>query len=140
MSEQARADLLERIAESHRDLLRDETRAFAFLATVMADGSPQVTPVWFDVEGELIRVNTARGRVKDYNMTARRHVALSIIDPNDMYHYLQLRGVVESISEDGARQHIDHLAHKYVGTPTYQNYRGETRVIYRIRPTAVSTM
>lgn len=128
------------LPESHRDLLNDDVRAFAFLATVMPDGSPQVTPVWFDIQGELIRVNSARGRVKDKNMTERREVALAIVDPQRMYRYMQIRGTVESISEEGGRDHIDKLARKYRGTPTYDWYRGEQRVIYRIRPRAASTM
>lgn len=130
--------MVEAVPEAYRDLLSDEVQAFAFLATEMPDGSPQVTPVWFDVEGELIRVNTIRGRVKDRNMTERPRVALSIIDPDHMYRYLQVRGSVESSSEQGAKEHIDRLASKYLGTPTYERYRGETRVIYRIRPEAVS--
>jgi len=128
------------VPESHRDLLSDDLQAFAFLTTVMPDGSPQVTPVWFDTEGDLIRVNSARGRVKDRNMTDRPQVALAIVDPKQMYRYVQIRGKVESISEEGAREHIDKLARKYRGTPTYEWWRGEQRVIYRIRPRALSTM
>ena len=128
------------IPETHRHLLDDDTKAFAFLATEMSDGSPQVTPIWFDTEGELIRLNTARGRVKDRNMTARPRVALTIIDPKRMYSYIQVRGSVESSTEEGAREHIDRLAHKYRGTPTYENYRGEQRVIYYIKPRNVSRM
>ena len=128
------------LPESHRDLLSDEVRAFAFLATVMPDGTPQVTPVWFDTEGELIRVNSARGRVKDRNMAARPQVALAIIDPKRIYRYIQIRGTVESISEEGGRDHIDKLARKYRGTTNYEWFRGEQRVIYRIRPRAASSM
>ena len=63
------------IPESHQDLLKDETKAFAYLATLMKDGSPQVTPIWFDTEGEYIRINTAKGRIKDKNMRVRPSVA-----------------------------------------------------------------
>lgn len=129
-----------KVPESHRELLDDDVKAFAFLATEMPNGSPQVTPVWFDTEDELIRVNTARGRVKDANMTDRPRVALSIVNPRSMYKYIQIRGTIESISEEGAREHIDKLAGKYLGTATYENYRGEQRVIYRIRPESVSRM
>ena len=128
------------LPESHRDLLSDDLRAFAFLSTVMPDGTPQVTPVWSDTEGEFIRVNSARGRVKDRNMTERPQVSLAIVDPTRMYRYIQIRGMVESISEQGAREHIDKLARKYRGTPTYEWYRGEKRVIYRIRPRASNSM
>lgn len=126
------------IPPSHRDLLLDETRAFAFLATSMKDGSPQVTPVWFDMQGERIRINTARGRVKEKNMKARRQVALAIIDPQDPYRYVQVRGRVVEISEAGAREHIDRLSEKYTGSAEYQNYQGETRVIFYIQPESFS--
>lgn len=127
------------IPESHHDLLADEKRAFAFLATVMDDGSPQVTPVWFDTDGDRIRVNTARGRVKDKNMTARPRVALAISDPDDPYRYLQIRGTVVSASEEGAGEHIDRLAKKYIGQDRYPWSRpGEVRVTYVIRPDKVS--
>lgn len=125
---------------SHQDLLEDEAKAMAFLATVMDDGSPQVTPVWFDMEDELIRVNTARGRVKDRNMTSRPEVAIAIIGLDDPYRYLQVRGKVISANEEGAREHIDKLARKYRGTPTYQDYKGEVRVIYRIQAKSFSLM
>ena len=126
------------IPASHQDLMRDATRAFAFLATVMKDGSPQVTPVWFDTEGDLIRINTARGRVKESNMKARRQVALAIIDMTDPYRYLQVRGRVVQITEAGAREHIDRLSEKYTGNSAYENYQGETRVIFYIQPESVS--
>ncbi|MFN2148958.1 MAG: PPOX class F420-dependent oxidoreductase [Anaerolineales bacterium] len=126
------------VPDSHKDLLQDETRAFAFLATSMKDGSPQVTPVWFDMDGERIRINTARGRVKEKNMKARRQVALAIIDPDDPYRYIQVRGRVVEIREAGAREHIDWLSEKYTGNQEYQNYRGETRVIFYIEPESVS--
>jgi PPOX class probable F420-dependent enzyme len=129
-----------RIPQSHRDLFEDATPAYAFLATVMADGSPQVTPVWFDVEGDLLRVNTVRGRVKDCNMTARPSVALVIQDPADPYRYVQLRGKVIEASEEGATAHIDKLAGKYTGEAKYAwASAGEERVIYTIRPMAVSS-
>jgi PPOX class probable F420-dependent enzyme len=127
------------IPESHRDLLSDSTRAFAYLATVMKDGSPQVTPVWFDMEDETVRVNTARGRVKDRNMGRRPKVALAIQDPSDPYRYVQIRGTVIGSTEEGAARHIDRLAGKYTGKAQYRKLNpGEVRVIYRIRIDAVS--
>ena len=80
--------------EKFRDLLNPETKAFLFLATTMSDGSPQVTPVWFDSDDEHILVNTNEGRVKDRNMKARSKVAMVIQDPADAYRYLQIRGEV----------------------------------------------
>ena len=128
------------IPEEFRDLLADEKRALAFLATMMEDGTPQVTPVWFDTEGELIRINTARGRVKDRNMTARPKVALAIMDLQDPYRYLQIRGEVIDSTESGAREHIDKLAHKYRGIETYEWYQGETRVLFQIQAKSAQTM
>ncbi len=128
-----------KISESHRDLLREDTRAIAYLATLMADGTPQVTPVWFDTEADLIRVNTARGRTKDRNMTARPSVALAIADPKDPYRYLQVRGTVVEAREEGAAEHIDKLAGKYTGDPHYRwATPGMIRVIYYIRPDSVN--
>jgi PPOX class probable F420-dependent enzyme len=128
------------VPDSHRDLLADETKAFAFLATTMPDGTPQVTPVWFDTEGERIRVNTARGRVKDLNMSHRPAIALAIIDPRNPYRYVQIRGAVVDVTEEGARAHIDRLAGKYQGVKTYSGRPNETRVIYTIEPHHSNTM
>ncbi len=127
------------IPEKFRDLLTK--KAFAHLATLMQDGSPQVTPVWFDFDGTHIRINSAKGRVKDKNMRRNGRVAIAIQDPENPYRYLALRGRVEEISETGADAHIDTLTKKYLGQDRYP-YRqtGEVRVMYRIRPDRVSTM
>lgn len=131
---------MELIPNSHLDLLQDERKAIAILSTVMSDGSPQSTPVWFDTDVGLIRVNTARGRVKDENMSLRPAVAVVILDPESTYRYVQIRGLVVKSMEDGARVHIDLLAKKYLGQQTYENYDGETRVMYFIKPISVSVM
>jgi len=128
------------VPESHIDLLRDEKRTLAILATTMPDGSPQATPVWFDMEGDSLCFNTARGRVKDRNLLARPHVAIVIVDPDNPYRYLQIRGSVQDSTTDGAREHIDRLAEKYLGTPSYENFQGETRVTYCIQIDSVNTM
>ncbi len=128
------------IPKSHRDLLSDDVRSFAVLATTMPDGSPQATPVWFDQEGEFMRVNTARDRVKDRNMMARPWVALTILDPDDPYRYIQIRGEVVENTEQGAVDHINRLSAKYTGNPKYQVAEGDVRVIYKIRPTSVFSM
>lgn len=127
------------IPQEFRDLLTK--KAFAHLATIMPDGSPQVTPVWFDFDGGHVRVNSAKGRIKDKNMRRSGRVALAIQDPDNPYRYLAVRGRVEEITEAGADPHIDSLAKKYLGQDRYP-YRqpGEVRVIYRIRPERVSTM
>jgi PPOX class probable F420-dependent enzyme len=127
------------IPEAFKDLL--QKRAFAHLATLMPDGSPQVTPVWIDYDSECIIVNSARGRVKDRNMERDRRVALSIQDPDNPYRYLQIRGKVIDMTEQGADASIDKLAKKYTGADKYPNRRtGEVRVIYRIKPESVTTM
>ncbi len=125
----------------YADLFRDDREAFAHLGTLMRDGRPQVTPVWFDYDGGTFRVNSARGRVKDRNMRRNPAVALSIIDPANAYRHVAIQGRVVEITEDGADAHIDRLAQKYLGRERYPNRRpGEVRVIYRIRPEHVSGM
>jgi PPOX class probable F420-dependent enzyme len=114
-------------------------KAFANLATVNPNGSPQVTPVWFDFDGKYIRVNSARGRVKDKNMRRDPRVALSILDPDNPYRYLAIRGRVIKITEDGAVDHINALAKKYRGMETYRGRSpGEVRVMYVIEPRRVA--
>ena len=121
-----------------KDLL-DSKKVFAHLATLMADGTPQVTPVWFDYERGKIRVNSARGRVKVANMEKRPSVALSMIDPDNAYRYVQIRGRVTHVTEEGAAKHIDSLTKKYLGKDKYPFAKpGEVRVIFEIEPTGVS--
>jgi PPOX class probable F420-dependent enzyme len=121
--------------------LMTEKRAFAHLATIMPDGSPQVTPVWFDYVDGAVRVNTAKGRVKARNMTEGAAVALSILDPDNAYRYLQIRGRVRRVTEEGASAHIDSLAKKYLGKDKYPFAQpGEIRVMYEIKPRAVQVM
>jgi PPOX class probable F420-dependent enzyme len=119
------------IPDQYKDLL--QKKAFAHLATVMKDGSPQVTPIWFDYDGTHVRINSAKGRWKDKNMRNRPKVALSILDPDNPYRYMQIRGTVTEVTESGADAHIDSLAKKYLGQDKYP-YRqpGEERVIYKI--------
>jgi PPOX class probable F420-dependent enzyme len=128
-----------KIPAGFEDLLAK--KSFAFFATVMPDGSPQVTPVWLDFDGEYIRVNSAKGRVKDKNMRRDPRVALSMTDPENSYRHLSIRGKVVDITEKGADAHIDALAKKYLGLDTYPYHQpGEVRVIYRIQPLHASTM
>jgi PPOX class probable F420-dependent enzyme len=128
-----------KIPETYKDLL--QKKAFANLANLMADGRPQVTPVWFDLDGSHIRINSAKGRVKDKNMRRNKNVALSITDPDNPYRHLDVQGEVVEITEQGADAHIDALAKKYLGKDQYP-YRqpGEVRVIYKIRPDRVTQM
>ena len=113
-----------------------EKKALAHLATLMPDGTPQVTPVWVEYDGRHVVVNSARGRQKDRNMRANAAVALSICDPDNPYRYLEVRGRVVEITEQGADAVIDRLAKKYLGKDRYPfRAPGEVRVTYRIEPT-----
>jgi PPOX class probable F420-dependent enzyme len=121
--------------------LLTEKKAFAHLATLMPDGSPQVTPVWFDYKDGKFIVNTARGRVKDRNMSKNARVALSIIDPDNPYAHIAVRGKIVRVSEEGANDSIDRLAMKYLGKDKYPMHKpGDVRVIYEIEPISVSAM
>jgi len=131
---------LNAIPESHRDLVTDKKKAFASLATLMDDGSPQVTPVWFDVEGEFLRVNTVRGRVKDRNMASRGKVAVLIMDPDDPYRYIHIRGTVAAQREEDAVEHTHLLARKYLNVDKNPWHERQSRVIFLIQPDSVSTM
>ena len=121
------------IPEKYRDLFNK--RAFASLATLMPNGDVQVTPVWVDAENGNVIFNSARGRVKDKNVRRDPRVTLTLIDPDNPYRYLEVRGRVVDITEKGADQHIDKLAKKYLGVDKYP-YRqpGEVRVLYRVKP------
>jgi PPOX class probable F420-dependent enzyme len=132
------------IPDSFRDLL--DRPVVVTLVTVMPDGQPQATPVWVKYDGTHVLVNTARGRQKDRNMLRDSKVTVLSIDPDNPYRYLEVRGVVEEVTEEGAVDLINELAKKYRGvdeyyggvTPAEQRHR-ETRVTYKIRPTRVLT-
>lgn len=122
---------MKKIPESHIDILNK--KSFAHLATIMPDGTPQVTPVWVDYDGTYIIINSARGRVKTRNMQAGSPVAVEIMDADNPYRYLQVRGKVVDVSEEGADAVIDSLAKKYLGVDSYPYRReGEVRVTYKI--------
>ena len=122
------------------DLL-EQKKAFAHLATLMPDGSPQVTPVWFDYKDGRIRVNSAKGRTKSRNMKEGSRVALAITDPDNPYRYIQVRSQVGRVTEEGASAHIDSLAKKYLGQEKYPYARpGEIRIIFEIEPTSAHAM
>jgi PPOX class probable F420-dependent enzyme len=128
------------VPDKYLDLLQRK-KAFAIISTVMPDGSPQVTPVWFDYTNGIVRVNTARGRVKARTLKTGARVALAIVDPDNPYRYVQIRGRVRRVTEDGAAQHIDSLAKKYLGKDKYPNAQpGEVRVMAEIEPTSTSGM
>ena len=125
--------------EKYKDLF--DKKAFAHLATVNNDGTPQVTPVWVDYDGSHVLVNSARGRQKDKNMERNPSVSLSIMDPDNPYRYLEVRGRVAEITEEGAEDHIDKMAKKYMGLDKYPlRQPGERRVLYKIKPERTSQM
>ena len=127
------------IPASHADLLTTKA-AFANLATLNADGSPQVTPVWVDFDGTHLLINTARGRVKARNLAREPRVAISISDPENPYRYLGIQGRVVEMTETGGDAHIDKMAKKYLGKDSYPfRAPGEVRVIARISPEKVHT-
>lgn len=124
--------------ESHQDLLTDETKAFGYLATILSDGTPQLTPVWFNVDGDFIQLNSAKGRVKDVNMRERPQVALVIHDQKIPLRYAQVRGRIVEISGEGARQHINDLSKKYTGNKEFKlKDPNEIRLIYKLLPEKV---
>ena len=130
---------MNKIPENFQDLIADDTKALLFLATTMSDGSPQVTPIWFNTDGKNILINSAKGRTKDRNMRARPGVAVAILDPNNSYRYIQLRGKIVEITEEGARAHINALAKKYTGQDVFHSPADETRVTYKLEIKHVST-
>jgi PPOX class probable F420-dependent enzyme len=127
------------IPEKFRDLFNK--KAFASLTTIMPDGSPQTTPVWCDSDGEHVIFNSAKGRQKDRNVRRDPRVAMAIIDPDNPYRYLEIRGKVVEITEQGADTHIDKMAKKYLDKDKYPfRQPGEVRVMYKIRPEHTTNM
>ncbi len=119
------------IPENYLDLFQKP--AFAHLTTLMPDGSPQVSPVWCEYDGTHVLINSAKDRQKDRNMRRDPRVAMAISDPANPYRYLQVRGTVVEITEQGADAHIDKLSHKYMGKDYPYRDPNSTRVIYKIR-------
>jgi PPOX class probable F420-dependent enzyme len=122
-----------------------EGKNFVFVSTLMKDGTPHITPTWVDLEeqnGGHILVNTAIGRLKQKNVSQNPNIALAIIDQNNAYEMVSVRGkVVEQISGDVAEQHIDKLARKYLGKDKYPGRSsGEKRIILKIKPEHVFHM
>jgi PPOX class probable F420-dependent enzyme len=127
------------IPEKYRDLF--QKRAFAHLGTLMPDGRPQVTPVWCDYDGEHIIFNSAKGRQKDKNVRRDPRVAMTLMDPENPYRYVEIRGQVVEITEEGADSHIDKLAKKYLGVDKYPySQPNEKRVMYKVKPEHTTVM
>jgi len=129
------------IPDSHKDLL--ERPIVVTLVTMNPDGQPQATPVWFSWDGEHILINTNKGRRKDRNMKARPQVAVLIIDPDNPYRWMELRGTVEGHTEEGGADHIDMLAKRYFGRdddyePYPERRAKKNRTIFKIKPNHVT--
>lgn len=125
------------IPSSHHDLLG--APVVVMLATMMPDGSPQVTPVWCDRYGNQVWVNSAKGRRKDHNMRERPQVVVAATDPTNPYRWIEVRGeVVEIVEGQPARDHIDKLSHEYFGRSFTTRTPDKQRVIYKINPTKVN--
>jgi len=124
--------MTKKLSTEQVELLREPQ--IANVATVMADGTPQVTPVWIDTDGENVLFNTAKGRVKHRNLVRNPKVAISVVDKNDPWRTLIVRGTAQFVDE-GADAHIDALAKKYLGLDTYPGHKpDEQRVIVRVTP------
>ncbi|HUG34329.1 MAG TPA: PPOX class F420-dependent oxidoreductase [Anaerolineales bacterium] len=121
------------IPTNFQDLVNETSKAFLFLATLMPDGSPQVTPVWFSTDGDHILINTNEGRVKDKNMKARKWVAMTIQDPVDPYRYIGIRGEVVGYTREGADEHIEMLSMRYDDKP-WKRREDQKRIIFKIKP------
>jgi PPOX class probable F420-dependent enzyme len=118
-----------------------QKKALAHLATLMPDGQPQVTPVWVEFDGKHVIINTAEGRQKDKNLQRDKRVALSLVDPDNPYRYLEVRGTVVERTHEGADASIDALAKKYLGKDKYPfRQPNEVRVLYKIEPQHATTM
>lgn len=124
------------VPETHFDLTSDDSKALAILATIMPDGSPHATPIWFDMRDGMFRFNTSRGRVKDRNLQQNRKVSLTILDPDDDYHWLLVRGEIVDETEEGAVKHINQLAQKYRGKG-FNVPEGNVRVMYTVKPNSI---
>ena len=119
-----------------KPLLQGKT--FAHVATLMADGSPQVSPVWIDEEDGLVLFNTAEGRLKPQNLRRDPRVAISIVNPDNPYESLLVRGRAVELTHEGADEHIDALAQRYMGVDEYPlRQPGEERVLVKIEPEQV---
>ena len=123
----------------YRDIFDKKT--FCYVATVSASGKPQVTPVWCEFDGTHVVFNTARGRVKDANLARNPKITLAASDPDNPYRYVQVKGRVAEVTEQGADAHIDKMTKKYMNQDTYPYRRpGEVRVMVKIAPEKVHAM
>lgn len=116
-----------------------EAKTYANVATLMPDGSPQVTQTWVDHDGDVVLINTFEGSQKHRNALRNPKIALDIVDPTNAYNMAVIRGRVSEVTFDGAEEHVDRMAKKYLGQEKYQMRQpGVKRVLIRIEPTHVT--
>lgn len=128
---------MQKLPDQVKELL--QKKVIVHFATLMKDGTPQVSPVWADAEGDVIRINTAEGRVKERNVRRDPRVALSFTPPDNPYQPVMIRGRVAEVTKDGADEHIDALAKKYLDKDKYPlRQPGEVRVILKIEADSVA--
>src|SRR5688572_24536026 len=129
------------IPEAYMDLLTGTN--FPMLVTLMPDGQPQASVVWFSYDGSHILINTHKGRQKDKNMRARPRVTLLFVDPKTPYRFMEVRGKVTGVSEEGGVEHINALSLRYEGKPDFYadkpERRGEQRAVFKIEPVRIVT-
>jgi PPOX class probable F420-dependent enzyme len=127
------------IPESHADIL--EKKAFAHVATVGPDGRPQNNPVWFDWDGSHLRFSQTKTRQKLKNLGREPRVAVSILDPDNPYRYLEIRGRVVDVEDDASNAFIDRMAKKYIDQDQYPWHRpGDHRVVVKVEPEHTTQM
>ena len=121
------------MTESTVNLFKEKN--IAFVASLMNDGSPQITPVWIDYDGQFLLINTAEGRTKQKNFARDQRIAISVMDQNNPYNVVTIRGKVVEQTTNGADEHVDRLAKKYLGVDKYP-FRApdEKRIILKIKP------
>lgn len=109
--------MLDIVPESHRDLVDNQSKAIAYLATTLSDGAPVIAPVWFGVMDGHIAIFTSESSLKARNMRARPSVSLVMQDPDKIYRYLQIRGSYVKSVQEGARDYLDEISIRYTGEP-----------------------
>ena len=124
------------IPESRRDIL--EKKGFADIATIGPHGEPQTSPVWYGWDGTHLKFSTTKARQKYKNLVRNPRVSASIVDPDDPFRYLEIRGVAE-IEDDPDKAFIDEMARKYLGKDYPLNQADEERVVVKIRPKHATT-
>ena len=129
------------IPDSHTDLLDWDTKALGHVATVGPDGEPQSSPVWIDWDGEHLKFSLTTTRQKYRNLHKDKRISVSIVDPDNAYRYLEVRGELDEVEPDPNIDFISRMANKYLGKERYPWHReGDERVIMKVRLTSASTM